>query len=162
MSSCRGPAISNGVLEKYVSNALAVQMLSCSNLLYAALGTEIHLAFILLEKKEFGAGLYEISSYCLCWFSSLAILAPRIRWAAAEQGLSWLGGLSAIPNINFLYPCIQHTPMQLRVLKMPLCELFSMAGGLRQKPRPTHVLPKPGLTPPKIISAAKCVCRARL
>lgn len=37
--SCRGPAIYNGVLEKYILNALAAQMLSCSNLLYAALGT---------------------------------------------------------------------------------------------------------------------------
>lgn len=112
-------------------------MLSCSNLLYAVLGRQTHLVFILLERKAFSPGLHEIFSYCLCWFflhGSTGTQEWVIRWAAPEQGLSWLEALSAIPNINFLCPCVQHTTMQLGGLKMPLCELFSMAGGLRQKP----------------------------
>lgn len=52
MWSCRGPAIWNRLLEKYILNALAGQMLSCSNLLCAALDAETYWAFNSSEKES--------------------------------------------------------------------------------------------------------------
>lgn len=139
---------------KYSLNALAVQMLSCSNLLYAALGVETHLAFIFLERKAFSPGLHEILSYCLCWFSSPAVLAPRNRWSGEllPRGLSWLGAPSVIPNI-FSIPVSSTPSCSWGVENVTLWIIFHV---WRTKTR-AMIIPKPVLTPPKIISAAKCM-----
>lgn len=154
-----------GFWKKCILNALAVQMLGCSNLLYAALGKETHTAFILLEWQTFSPGLHEIFSYCLCWFSSTAVLALRNRWSGGllpSRGCPGWGHSQRSPALIFPIPVSITPPCSWGGLKRPLCELLSVAGGLRQKPWPTHVLLKPGLTAPKIISAAKCMCCAWL